>query len=470
MQKKRALFSGHGNDSLLTTTDFRPARIVEIEIGQPVPALTAMDELTGRRYQRAILLVRLHGHPLGTVEMELGEDGLIAATCAQQIWSSLNKEINDHLRRDGLMEITGLDEAGISGKGTPLCIEERCQAATSPFVSVIVATRDRPESLEPCLDLLLRLDYPDYEVVLVDNAPSTDATANFVRQRYDNESRLRYVREERPGLSWARNRGLLEARGEIIAYTDDDVRVDPGWLTGLVNGFSVAEKVVCVTGLTLPAELETPAQAWFEEYSGFGKGFVRQIYDRDKHLPANRMHRLMYPYAVSALGGGHNMAFKAAFLTEIGGFDPALGAGTPTHGGEDFLAFYQVIKRGYRLVYEPNAIAFHVHRREYDSLKKQIHGYGVGLTALMTKYICDDPGNVIDIILRLPSALLYLTARITSKNNKEVANYPREMAWLELLGAMYGPVAYGLSRLKNRQIVKQFGSLDNNVHKILVRS
>ena len=126
------------------------------------------------------------------------------------------------------------------------------------------------------------------------------------------------MREDHPGLSWARNCGIMAARGEILAFTDDDVVVDAYWLTSLVRGFEVAEKVACVTGLILPLELETPAQFLFEAYGGFTRGFIRRIFDLKEHRPQLPLH----PYIAGRFGTGASMAFTAAFLDSEGGFDP----------------------------------------------------------------------------------------------------------------------------------------------------
>src|SRR5204863_4084476 len=96
-----------------------------------------------------------------------------------------------------------------------------------PTVSVAVCTRNRPQDMERCLAALSSLRYPSLEIVVVDNAPQTDATERLVR-RYS--ASMRYVRESRPGLGWARNRAISETRGEVLAFTDDDVMVDAGWL------------------------------------------------------------------------------------------------------------------------------------------------------------------------------------------------------------------------------------------------
>src|SRR5262249_16734111 len=154
---------------------------------------------------------------------------------------------------------------GLRGPALSACLQEREQfLAHAPFVSVIVPTRDRPEQIRRCLQLLMALEYPRYEIIVVDNAPSTSATADFIQQNYHDVSRVRYTREARPGRCLALNSGMMAAQGEILAFTDDDVVIDRYWLVELVRGFSRADDVVCVTGIVLPLELEAPAQLWFE--------------------------------------------------------------------------------------------------------------------------------------------------------------------------------------------------------------
>src|SRR6266436_349787 len=354
---------GHGQ-----ADHFVPMRMIEVELGQPLLTLSAFDEKKGSYYRRACCLVRLHTQPLGLVELNLEKDELRPDEYAPHIWQALSGQINEHLRQDGLSPVTALTAAGLPSLLTPQCIEERESfLQTAPFVSIIVATRDRPELMPTCLHSLLLQHYPRYEIIVVDNAPTTTATADFIQQAYSDEPRIQYVRENHPGLSWARNCGIMAARGEILAFTDDDTVVDPYWLAELVRGFGVAEHVACVTGLILPLELETPAQFLFEAYGGFTRGFIRRVFDLKEHRPQLPLH----PYIAGRFGTGASMAFTAAFLRSEGGFDPALG------GTEDLDAIFRVIMGGYRLVYEPASLLYHLHRRDYAHLRKQLHSYGV---------------------------------------------------------------------------------------------
>jgi O-antigen biosynthesis protein len=433
---------------------FQPARMLDVELSRPLQSLAPFDERTGNYYQRALVLARLHSQPLGLIEIVLRENGLSAAECAAEIWRRLHVEINGHLRHDRLPPVARLDEQGVPMAAAALCSEERARALTdAPRVSVVVRTRDRPEGLATCLRMLAALDYPCYEVLVVDNASDSNATADVVRQYSDRLAHLRYVREDRPGGSWAHNRGLMEACGEIVAFTDDDVLLDSQWLVELVKGFRAAENVACVTGPILPAEIETPAQSWIEQYGGFSKGFARQIFDMAANQPSARL----YPYTAGMFGSGANMAFKASVLRSLGGFDPALGVGSLALGGEDLAAYFQIITHGYTLVYEPAAIVYHFHRRDYHALRRQIYGYGVGLTAFLTKCLLDDPRRVLEFAGKLPYGLAYALSPRSPKNVKKSVDYPRDLTWAELQGMLYGPLAYLRSRHRVQQLSKRMG-------------
>ncbi|SRR5713101_5503514 len=429
--------------SAAQAADYTPARILEIELGELLPSVSAVDEKTRQRYQRAMCLVRLHTRPLGVVEFQLVEEWTSPHDYAQHIWRALGMQINEHLQQDGLPSVTWLDVAGLPSSGTPRCIKEREQfLAQAPFVSVIVPTRDRPERIQRCLQSLLALHYPRYEIIVVDNAPSTSATADFIQQTYRDVPQVRYVCEDRPGSSWARNRGMMAARGEILAFADDDVVTDRYWLVELVRAFSRADRVACVTGLVLPVELETPSQFWIEEYGGFGKGFTRRIFD----IAENHPKTPLYPYTAGRFGTGASMAFTAAFLRSVGGFDPALGPGSPAQGGEDLTLFFQAVTRGYKLVYEPAALVYHPHHRDYIALQKQIYCYGVGLAAYLTRSIKHTPRFLLDLIPKLPYGLFFTLSARSPKNSKKSENYPKELTMLERKGMLYGPFAYVRSR------------------------
>jgi GT2 family glycosyltransferase len=434
------------------TSSFEPIRIIETEIGQSLPDISAFDDITGQHYRRALCLIRLHTCTLGIIELQLDEQELSAARYAEQIWRALGTPIVKHLQEDGLPVVRGLDAAGLPNLSAPKCVTEReLFLQTAPFVSIIVATRNRPECLDRCLHSLMALHYPSYEVIIVDNAPTTTVTVDFIQQAYSNEPRIKYVCEERQGLSLARNCGMKVARGEILAFTDDDVVVDAYWLLELVRAISSDEKVACATSLVLPMELETQAQAWFEEFGGFNKGFSRRVFERK----AKQGDTPLYPYAAGHFGTGAGMAFRATFLRSIGGFDPALGIGSTPIGGEDLAAFLEVILRGYKLVYEPASFLYHPSQRDYTGLRKQIYNYGMGPMAILMKVVLENPLLLFDLMTKVPYGLFFILSARSPKNRKKSKDYPKELTTLERKGMFYGPLAYLQSRWEMRKLINK---------------
>jgi GT2 family glycosyltransferase len=410
--------------------------VTEIDLAQPLPAISVVQTTTGRRYERARAVVRVQGQPIGFVDLDLSGGTLSAAECARAVWEQLGSALDMHLQQRGLVTVGTLDASGLSH-----LLPERREALTSmPLVSIIVATRDRDISLDRCLRSLLALDYRHYEIIVVDNAPASDATAALIARNYATVSHLRYVREDRPGLGHAHNHGLQHAQGEIIALTDDDVVVDLHWLTELVRNFNASPRVGCVTGIVLPLELKTPTQLWFEEHGGFNKGFTRRVFDLDTNRPADQL----YPYRASMFGTGANMAFRANVLHALGGFDPQLGPGVPTLGGEDIDMYFRVIMAGYQLVYEPGAVIWHAHRRDQAGLQRQLYANGVGLASFLIKCLLDAPQRSSELLRTLLPGL-YLTlvrlvgGRIGYRVTPDVAN---TMTSSEFRGLLVGALIY----------------------------
>jgi GT2 family glycosyltransferase len=426
-----------------------PIRLVDVELGAPLAGLVQKDGIpgAGAAHDRIRILVRLHGHPLGTVSLDFPAEGLSAPTWAQAVWAELAGAIGDHLVDDGASRPTGLTASGLQPTGALPCSWQSALGATAcPRASIVVTTCGGADSgLSATLDGALAQTYPCVEVVVVDNRPATSGVRTALAGAMAADERLRYAAEPRQGLSYARNRGAAVARGAIIAFTDDDVEIDRDWLGWLVAGF-VDPAVGCVTGLILPAELETPAQLLLEEFGGYSKGFQRRIWDATDHRLANPL----YPYTVGVFGSGANAAFRRAALDDIGGFDEALGAGTPARGGEDLDIYVTCIQRGYRILYEPSAIIRHAHLRELAGVHQKVRDYGVGLGAMLTKHLVRDWSSFAAILSRLPSGTWHLLSQGSPKNAARSTSYPSSLVRAELSGVLYGPLAYLRSRASSR--------------------
>jgi GT2 family glycosyltransferase len=440
-----------------------PVRTLELELSGVIDAIDDRHPVDGR-YGWAVALVRLHRAPLGSIVMALPEGGIPGEAVRSLAEARLADEIAAHLAGDDLA--TEADR----GAGREIPLDPACLRSTARFLvaapplSVVVASRDRPEQVVACVSALLAMDYPDLEIIVVDNAPSTDATARLIADRFSGRPEVRYVREDRPGTSRARNRGLRTATAGFVAFTDDDVLVDPGWAAALIRPMVEDERVGCVTGLVVAAELETSAQLWFEEYGGFAKGYrqvVHELAASEVEYPATRqvVHELaaselespLFPYAAGALGTGASMAFRTQVLRSIGGFDPALGGGTPSRGGEDLAAYVEVLLAGWRLVYEPAAIGRHFHRRTYEDLRRVMLGYGSGLSAYLTRTAIRDPRRIPGIARRALYGTRFLLDPRSPKNARKQPGYPAELTRLELQGILCGPFWYARGVLAARR-------------------
>ncbi|MGH9102824.1 MAG: glycosyltransferase [Acidimicrobiales bacterium] len=427
---------------------FRNARVAEIDLGEGLRSLAAeVDRDDGR----AILtLVRLHGRPLGMVLLSSGAQRRAMRAWPEEVRHGVGEALVEHLAADGRTSLdppsTGELWRGLAAEEPPCLAERRRALADAPAISVIVATRNRPALLRRCLDSLLLLEYPSYEVLVVDNDPPTGETEEVVRSTYEPTGKVRYLSEGRRGLGAAHNRGLAEATGALVAFTDDDVVVDRHWLGAIAESFASRPGVACVTGLIVPAELETLAQALLESHGAFAKGFRTKVVDTG----ANRPPDPLFPFAVGQLGSGANMAFETAVLRGLGGFDAALGTGTLAKGGDDLAAFLAVLGTGRALAYEPSAIVWHRHRRDLPSLRGQVYGYGVGLGAYLASALAHEPRLALDALRHAPAGLAHVLRPDSARNRTRPAGWPPRLVRLELAGMAYGPVAYALSRARGR--------------------
>ncbi|MFD3535501.1 glycosyltransferase [Streptomyces sp. NPDC058664] len=386
-------------------------------------------------------LVRLRGRPAATVigAVAEGED-------PAEVLGALARE--------------RLAQAGPRGDAERLAARsEPVPAGPPPRTSVVVATRERPEQLARALDSLLAQDHPDFEIVVVDNAPRTTDTYDLVTGKYAD--RVRYVREDTPGLAVAHNTGLAAADGTVLAFTDDDVIADPHWLAALTGPFAADPDLGCVTGLILPARLSTPAQVLLESHGGFAKGFAPRLYDPARP-PADEP---LFPFTAGSFGSGANMAFRTDALRRAGGFDPATGTGTAAKGGDDLYAFVAVLSAGFRLRYTAEALVWHHHRDTWQDLRNQAYSYGAGLTAYLTATLVRSPRLLPALLTRLPRGLAYArtmtaqrgephaqsTGGVPGEHGSHHHPWPRSLSRLERRGMLYGPIGYAKARVAARK-------------------
>ena len=295
-------------------------------------------------------------------------------------------------------------------------------------VSLIVCTRDRVEDLANCIGRLLALQPRPEEIIIVDNSDSGSA-----RSLVEREPALTYVHEPKAGLSIARNTGVRASRGDIIVFTDDDAEPTPNWAAELA--YAITENDVdAVTGLVLPASLDTEAASAFQfELGGFGSGFLPVMFDQ-RFFEAARPRGAQ----VWRIGAGANMAFRRECLERVGLFDERLGAGA-SGCSEDSEIWYRILAAGGRCLYEPRAVVFHHHRADWRALRRQLRAYMSGhVAALIAQYDRHgDSGNLKRVFVQLPRYLAGTFLRCLLRWHPRRLSLLRDEAAGWLLGMTY---------------------------------
>jgi O-antigen biosynthesis protein len=430
---------------------FVPSAVSVIELDHALADIELGHSAAGRAYGSLVALVRLHGDPLAMIEVPAEQGHITTRALVDSIWTAARAGLEQHAHAHGCIDPANVTRVALANGLPPVshCPSRRIDEVEPPLVSLIVPTARRPERIQTCLESLRRLRYPHLEIIIVDNAPEDPRTRVAVEACSLQDERVRYVAESLPGSSVARNRGAREAAGDILAFTDDDVMVDVEWLGWMVEPFLRDARVGVVTGLVLPARFDTPDQRWFEELSGFGKGFEPRAFDRDEHRADER---LFYPYWGGVFGSGNSMAFRPSVLKEIGGFDPALGAGSRALAGADIESFSHAIIVGSRLAYEPRAVCWHDHRADTAAVDRQMFTYSVALTAILTKWLLRDPRLARQMITQSARFLISLIGvrDATSGVPHELSRLGRQLRMnrrrstlgLQVRGYCLGPVLY----------------------------
>ena len=380
-----------------------PWKVMHLELSEGIPALPLAPD-----YEGLYVVFWWHSIPLGHQEISAAQLPMPATQLANLVLQTIAPVVGDRLFEHGFKSpapwLVGSDNPSrdtppdfhtLIALEQPLAkLRERLSHSAGGSVSVVICTRDRPEQLAQCLRALQNLSQPPHQILVVDNAPTSDATRQLVAQMPD----IQYVLEPRPGLSVARNTGIRHSTGDLIAFTDDDVIVHPDWITRLQQSFQDS-KVMAVTGLVLPGELETEAQLIFEKgFGGFTQGYHPLTFDTE-------FFEEMKPQGVPVwdIGAGANMAFRRNAFELVGDFDERLGAGA-SGCSEDSEFWYRLLAEGWVCRYEPTAVVYHYHRSNLDRLKHQMFQYMRGhVAALLVQFArYKHWGNLRRLFITLP--------------------------------------------------------------------
>jgi glycosyltransferase involved in cell wall biosynthesis len=235
-----------------------------------------------------------------------------------------------------------------------------------PGISVVVATRDRPAHLAACVATILASPSADFELLVIDQSRSSDGQQALAARMTD--ARMRYLRSEETGLSRARNRGVIESRGPLVAFTDDDCRVPPGWADGLRRGFEAGPGIDLVFATVHPRE-DLPR--------GF---FVPGFY------PTAPILTNWQPRPGDDWGIGANMALRRELFDKVGVFDALLGAGSPLYAAEETDYTVRTLARNGRVVHSADPAVLHLHELGGREASRHWRGYGVGIGAAFAKH------------------------------------------------------------------------------------
>jgi glycosyltransferase involved in cell wall biosynthesis len=263
-------------------------------------------------------------------------------------------------------------------------VTESVEAATK--VSVVICTRDRPETIGQAVESVARCDYPAFDVHIMDQS-TTDATRNVVApliDRHRNRCTIHYHHLDKAGLSRAYNAGMRVSDGAVIACTDDDVIVPADWLTRIAERFDADPQLGLLYGqVLLPESLASQSAAGTIIVPSLGWATRQRLSQQARNF--------------KVWGMGANMALRRAILSRVVGFDEAMGGGAPLRSSQDFDFSLRTYRAGYAVLLEPSVKVDHYGPRTPDQWPETERNYGIGDGAFYYKHIrCGDP-----LVLRL---------------------------------------------------------------------
>ena len=405
--------------------------LLDLEDNGPV---VGMSGPVRAHHREARLLIRLHRAPLGYVLVPALPEESLTTRARAAAETTLAEPLRRHAQWDGPLSEPDGPQGWLARAACP----RHYSTSNGAGVSVVICTRDRTEGLRQCLRTVQQVSYAPLEILVVDNAPSGHETREVVAALAKDDGRVRYTCESHPGLSRARNHGLARAQFEIVAFTDDDTQVDPGWPAAIAAGFAADPEAVCVTGLVPPITLDTGSERYFDARYSWADAFEPRRYDMAGYRHPSRL----YPFKAGIFGTGANFAIRRGAVARVGGFDPLLGAGGPGRGGEDLDIFLRLILAGGRICYLPSALVWHRHRSDSGALGEQIYSYGYGLGAYLAKHLRNRELLAGLLVHGLRQASVVVGRMRRASQEGQLRSRGRRLAFSEARGVMAGALRY----------------------------
>lgn len=239
-----------------------------------------------------------------------------------------------------------------------------------PDISIIISTKNRPDHLSQCLNSIRTQTYQSYEVIILDQNIDNRTTRVCKSSKIHNLIHIRHI------AGWkttALNTGLKYAKGQLIAFTDDDCIVSSGWLRNIKKYFQNNPKSVGIFGRVTP-------------YGNPPK--EHPIHPQDINLSKMKIVKKPHAFLFSELGNGNNMVFRKHIFNEVGGFNEWLGVGAPCGGGgEDGELAYRILKMCYPLTYNPSVLVYHNRWLTQKESGHMQNVYSCGSTAFTTYWM-----------------------------------------------------------------------------------
>ena len=245
---------------------------------------------------------------------------------------------------------------------------------THRTVSLLICTRNRPLQLLRCLESLLVLDYDLHEIIVIDNGSDS-----FTIPKLNYPCSTRFYRQPVPGASYARNTAIRYAKGEILAWIDDDAVAHPDWLKQAIPNFD-HPGIACVTGRILPLELKTEWQRKMWQSGGFPIGETAKMYDNNNLSPLS-------PWP----GVNCNLLIRGE-VAKRHPYAEWLGPGSPAEAGEENYLFYKILRQGWSIFYDPKAVVYHDFPEKEIEYKTKVIQNSKSRGAYLTRFLLFEKG------------------------------------------------------------------------------
>jgi glycosyltransferase involved in cell wall biosynthesis len=249
----------------------------------------------------------------------------------------------------------------------------------STKISVLICTRDRPDTVGQAIESVARGDYPSFDLHVMDQSTNSETRriVNGLAERFADQCQIHYHHLDKAGLSRAYNAGTRVSDGPVIACTDDDVIVAHDWLWRISEAFDADAELGLLYGQVLVPEGLKEAAA---------TGVIVPALWRDAR---QRLHRRDRNFVLWGMGA--NMAMRRSLLADVIGFDEALGGGAPLRSSQDFDFSFRTYRAGYAILLDPSVKVDHYGSRTSDQWPATQRNYGIGDGAFYSKHVrCGD--------------------------------------------------------------------------------